>query len=268
MFDDDVTRDARAHALEVWPQEACGVVSGGQYKRIPNIAGDPENSFEMPAETWLNYQPEAVIHSHNAKLHPHCPSRADMETQIVAGIPFGIVSCDGEVTTPVLWWGDHCLDAPLLGRSFVPGVFDCYGLVRSWYWQERGIRLPDFARSKVWWEEGENLLAVHFEEAGFRQIDAGEARPGDVFFMQLVSKVPCHSGILLENGLCLHHLDGRLSRREPVGPWLKRVTHWLRYRSSVNQRFHDAPDRPEMPSGSGHETWHTDPRQPKGRHPW
>ena len=229
MFDDDVARDARAHALDVWPKEACGVVSDGRYIRIPNIAGDPENSFEMPAETWLKYAPEAVIHSHNAKRHPHCPSKGDMETQIVTGLPFGIVSCDGEVTTPVLWWGDHCLDAPLLGRSFVPGVFDCYGLVRSWYWQERGICLPDFARSKNWWEEGENLLTDRFEEAGFTAIDASEARPGDVFFMQLVSKVPCHSGILLDGGLCLHHLDGRLSRREPVGPWLRRVTHWVRF---------------------------------------
>ncbi|QQM31739.1 C40 family peptidase [Martelella lutilitoris] len=231
MFGDDVAREARAHALAAWPEEACGVVSGGHYVPIENIAADRENGFEMPAETWLKFRPEAVIHSHNAKVHPHWPSKADMVSQIAANIPFGIVSCDGEVTTPILWWGDHCLDAPLTGRSFVPGVFDCYGLVRSWYWQERGIRLPDFPRSKSWWEEGENLLADHFEEAGFRTVDTSEAQPGDVFFMRLVSKVPCHSGILLEDGLCLHHLDGRLSRREPVGPWLKRVTHWVRYGS-------------------------------------
>ena len=229
MFGDDVAREARAHALAVWPEEACGVVSGGCYIRVENIAADRENGFEMPAETWLRFQPEAVIHSHNARAHPHWPSKADMESQIATSIPFGIVSCDGEVTTPILWWGDHCLDAPLTGRSFVPGVFDCYGLVRSWYWQERSIRLPDFARSKSWWDEGESLLADHFEEAGFRAIDASEARPGDVFFMRLVSKVPCHSGILLADGLCLHHLDGRLSRREPIGPWLRRVTHWVRY---------------------------------------
>ncbi len=102
----DVDRAARAHALGDWPHEACGVLSDGHYVRLPNIAADPAQGFEMPADTWLTHRPQAVIHSHNAQLHPHWPSRADMESQIAADVPFGIVSCDGEVTTPILWWGD------------------------------------------------------------------------------------------------------------------------------------------------------------------
>ncbi|TPW29670.1 hypothetical protein FJU08_12685 [Martelella alba] len=193
MFDETVEGAARAHALEVWPQEACGVVSKGVYVRVKNIATDPQDGFEMPADTWLTLKPEAVIHSHNAKRHPHWPSGADMQSQIAAAIPFGIVSTDGEVTTPVLWWGDQILDTDLIGRSFIPGIFDCYGLVRSWYWQTRKFHLPDFARSREWWNDGENLLVDHFTEAGFEAIDAKQARPGDVFFMKIMAKVPCHS---------------------------------------------------------------------------
>ena len=237
MFGDEVDRDevdraARAHALAEWPHEACGVVSGGAYVPVANIAADPAQGFGMPADTWLTHRPQAVIHSHNARLHPHWPSQADMQSQIAADVPFGIVSCDGEVTTPVLWWGDPCLDAPLIGRAFVPGIYDCYALVRAWFWQDRGVRLADFARDARWWNEGSNLLVDRFGEAGFDPIEAGQARPGDGFLMRLTSAVPCHCGLLLDGGLCLHHLDGRLSRREPIGPWLKRITHWVRHGSA------------------------------------
>lgn len=239
MFGTDVTAAAKAHALEAWPKESCGVVSGGAYVRIENVAADPSNAFEMQADTWTKYAPEAVIHGHDGSTvvvsgihqprHAHCPTAADMTSQIAAGIPFGIVSSDGETASDILWWGDQTLDEPLIGRAFVPGIYDCYALVRAWFHQEKGVLLPDFARDDGWWNAGDNLLLDHFKDAGFSEIEAADVQPGDGYLMRLFSPVPCHSGVVLDGGLCLHHIEGRLSRREPLGPWRKRVTHWVRH---------------------------------------
>lgn len=239
MFGNDVSRAARTHALSEWPRESCGVVSDGVYHPVPNIAADPLNGFEMDARVWLDLSPEAVIHSHDASTvtgadgrprprHPHHPSRADMASQIAAGVPFGIVSTDGEMASDLLWWGDHVLAEPLEGRTFVPGVRDCYALVRAWYFQRRGVTLPDFARDDGWWSDGQNMLLDGFASAGFAPV-TGPLQAGDVFFARAGSAVPCHSGVLLADGLILHHLDGGLSGRAPLGRWLHRITHWVRH---------------------------------------
>lgn len=240
MFGNDVSQAAREHALSEWPRECCGVVSNSTYRPVANVAADPLNAFEMPSGVWLDLAPEAVIHSHDATTvkgengrarprHPHHPSRADMQSQIAAGIPFGIVSTDGEAASELLWWGDHVLDEALIGRSFVPGIRDCYALVRAWCRQRRGVTLPDFARDDAWWTAGENMLVEHFRDAGFVLLDGDNPKPGDVFFSRAGSRVPSHSGVLDENGLILHHLDGCLSCHDVPGRWRARITHWVRY---------------------------------------
>lgn len=113
MFGIDVSEAAREHALSEWPRECCGVVLGGVYHPVANMAADPLNAFEMPPAIWLDLAPEAVIHSHDGSTvksengrarprHPHHPSRADMQSQIAAGVPFGIVSTDG-VARKIKW---------------------------------------------------------------------------------------------------------------------------------------------------------------------
>jgi cell wall-associated NlpC family hydrolase len=122
----------------------------------------------------------------------------------------------------------------LIGRKFVHGASDCYTLIRAYYWQIHGIMLPDFARDDNWWKEGENIYADQFAAAGFRQISADEVKEGDVFIGKVRSAVPNHGGILLSNGIGLHHLADRLSRRESILPWRRFVTHWLRYENLSN----------------------------------
>lgn len=239
MFGKDIENAAKAHALREWPRESCGVVAGGLYVPVTNIAENPLEHFVMPDDTLVRYEVEAVIHSHNSisepgpdgrhrPHHPHYPTADDMIHQIETDVPWGIVSTDGKDTTEILWWGDHVLDQPLVGRQFVPGVTDCYALIRAYYWQEKGVRLPDFARDSEWWNLGKDLFEEGFAQAGFVRIDETEAMTGDVVLMNLGTPVTCHGGIILDS-LVLHHLENRLSRREPLGNWRKRITHWLRY---------------------------------------
>jgi len=229
MFGEAVESAARADALSRFPRESCGIVVGGAYHAIENVAADPGNHFEMPEGSWT-YHPgiEAVIHSHGPQ-YLLAPSADDMRHQIATAVPWGITRCDGVAASPVLWFGDCRLDDPLVGRDFVHGVTDCYAIIRSWYWQSRQIKLPEFPRDPDWWSRGGDLYNDGFGAAGFRVIPATDAVTGDVPLINFRSSVPNHAGVLLDGGLLLHHLMGRKSVREPVGRWVPMVTKWLRY---------------------------------------
>lgn len=227
MFQPEIETASRAHALRAWPNEACGIVAGGLYVPLANQATDPAETFTLPPRTFVDYQVEAVVHSHCGPRHDPWPTSVDMASQVDTAVPWGIVFTDGEEARPPLWWGDFVLDEELVGRDFVPGVRDCYALLRATYWQMAGVKLRDFARDANWWTAGGDLFRQGFGAAGFQLV--GELEPGDVVLMRIHSVVPNHCGVVLENGLVLHHLQGRLSRREPLGPWLRYVTHRLRY---------------------------------------
>ena len=64
----DFRCDAKKHALEEHPKEACGVVVNGNYFRCRNVADKPENDFILEARDYVkarqNGKIEAIIHSH------------------------------------------------------------------------------------------------------------------------------------------------------------------------------------------------------------
>jgi proteasome lid subunit RPN8/RPN11 len=229
MFGPDVEAAARTHALAEHPKESCGLVVVNGYVPVANVAEDPERHFVMPDDAWTAHgRVQAVIHSHGADA-PLAPSADDMQHQIATGVPWAITRTDGVAASPLLWWGDFRLDEPLVGRTFVHGVTDCYGAIRSWMWQRRGVRLMDIPRDHSWWDAGGDLYNENFERAGYRAIPADQAQLGDLALINFRSRVPNHGGVLIEDGLLYHHLMGRLSCREPIGRWRSMITKWLRY---------------------------------------
>lgn len=230
MFGPQIEADARSHAAGAWPREACGIISGNKYVPLANEAEDPREAFRLPAATFRDHQVDAVVHSHCSDRHLPWPTKADMEGQLATAVPWGIVWTNGTDARGPLWFGDcdFLLEEPLVGREFQPGVRDCYSLVRGWYWQTHQLRLKEFPRDADWWTAGDDLIRQGFAPAGFRPVD-GPRRQGDVVLMRIRARVPNHCGIVLENGLVLHHLGNRLSRREPLGPWLRYVDATVRF---------------------------------------
>lgn len=224
-----------AHMAAAYPREGCGLIVDGRFVPVENTA-EGADEFAMPADTVLRYpRIDAVIHSHPDG--PDCPSEADMRGQLAMAVPWGLctVSADKDVSRPWYWGADE-FTPPLVGREFrhgpsgSDGAGDCYALIRDWYRLERGAILPEFPRSDGWWNDGLDLYADHFREAGFREIPASEARDGDVFFMKVLSSRENHAGIMTGGSqLILHHLSGRLSRQEPMGRWHKFIERWVRY---------------------------------------
>ena len=236
-------RHARAMAAMSPPLESVGVLSAGRYIAAENQARDPHKAFRLDG-AWVARQKnlEAIIHSHPGG--PPCPSAHDMRQQQATALPWIIAvvptASRGDIREEWFVFGE----APHLDldAGYRHGVSDCYGLIRGWYWAEKSLLLPDYAREWEWWRGGvhSNLYLDYFADAGFRALEDAPPQRGDVFLAAVRSAVPNHAGIYLGAGLILHHLAGsqpaapaRVPRKEPAERWNKFITTWLRHQSAT-----------------------------------
>lgn len=160
-----------AHAEKEGENEACGVlilVKGKmQYRPCKNISDTPMFTFSIDPYDHADAEDAgdiiAYVHSH-PRSQP-TPSWADKEGIEQTGLPWVIVNWRTRTHTinnPDGWV------TPLKGREFIHGIHDCYGLIRDYYKQERGIILPDFERKHQWWLRGDNLFVENFTKSGFQ----------------------------------------------------------------------------------------------------
>ena len=229
----------KQEAIAAYPNEAVWLVTKKGILAVKNIAKEPSKTFRVAKADMtkaVRLGLDAIIHSHPD--FPHCPSASDMQSQINSGVPWGIISTDGQSATDIVWWGDQIEPPPLLERTFRHGITDCYSLIRDYYRLEVGIFLPEFPRGWQWWLQGGDLYSEGFEKAGFRVIDVSEAQEGDVWLAQLRSDVFNHGGIYVGSGLMLHHPSSnkpvdstQIARREPIERWLPHINLWLRHES-------------------------------------
>lgn len=242
LFDKAIEQEFIRHALEEYPKEACGLIvdNGTAYVPFKNVHETPKNDFRMNAQEFLPYysagRVTAVLHSHT-KSAPHknnYPSRKDMVSQEQMRLPWGIVhlSAEKDIDGP-FYFGDEVPIADFEGREFRHNVHDCYTLLRDIYRVEKKVTLPQFAREGLWWDDGKNVLEQGFAKAGFVQIDKTQLRPGNVMLGMVNAprhnKVLNHVMIVREHGLIIHHLNGRLSRHDPIQQWIKSASVFLKY---------------------------------------
>lgn len=227
-----------AHAAEVYPAECCGVVAQKsrveRYFPCRNIAENPTEQFHLSPEDYIAADEwgtvTGIVHSHPDATTQ--PSELDKAQCDAMAIPWHIVSYpEGDLRT-VMPRGE----LPLVGRAFVLGHTDCWGLVMSYFRQTHGIVLNDYRVDYPWWESGrENLYLDNWYECGFREF-SGPPRPGDMVIMQVSAPVANHAGILLDDGMLLHHMYGMLSQRVPYGGyWKDRTVKIVRHMSLINQ---------------------------------
>lgn len=169
MLSKRLVNEIQQHARLAYPNECCGLIirHKRQRKYVPCTNGhsNPLNHFQISGEEWARAEDAgdilAVVHSH-PDGGPHA-SAVDLRSCHESGLPWFIMAWPGGEYTMAL----PADRPPLLGRPFIHGIWDCYGLVRDWYKLERGIELPDFERNDNWWTRGENLYVRHYAQAGF-----------------------------------------------------------------------------------------------------
>lgn len=229
--------DIRAHAFTESPKECCGVVvvKRGKFKYIAcrNISRNGHDTFILHPEDHANAEDQGeivrIVHS-----HPYAspePSEADLVGCSAGTVPWLIMNHPLGHYVEIEPNGYR---APLIGRTFVHGVIDCYTLAVDYYKQELDIELPHFERNENWWNTGENLYVDNFEKAGFIRV-SDAPRKHDAFLMQIRSPVPNHAAVYLGDELILHHMHSRLSTRDNYGGyWQKATVIHLRHRSQEN----------------------------------
>lgn len=242
MIDQELREAISAHALTEYPKECCGLVVRGKYIPCRNVAADPFADVALAPEDFAAAEDigpiEAFVHSHPGSTAE--PTQADLTVCENGDAPLWIIASLGVQSDGTIAVDDWCefrpkgYDAPLVGCEFSHGVNDCYGLVRRWYRQRRGIILPDFPRDGKWWDDGKSdLYTTNYPQAGFESIpNDREPEIGDVVLMKIRSRnnVPNHAAVYVGNGKILHHLWGELSRHDLLARYREYVTHLLRYR--------------------------------------
>lgn len=227
-FSNRVIIKAKQHAIKCFPEEACGLVIKDTYIPCENIADNKLNDFKIDTKIFIKNikEIEAVIHSHNN--FPHA-SKKDVIQQRATKVPWGVINVFKGNTREVFFWGDSLPVQDLVGRPFINGVYDCYGLVRDYYRKNKNTTLLLVEHEIDFYNNNEHLLTDNFKEAGFVEVEKKDLKNGDVVFGSVLSNIVNHCGIYIGNGLILHHLSGRLSRTEPLVRWEKYITHYLRY---------------------------------------
>ncbi len=216
------------YAKSMAPQESCGLVimQGEIEKYIPckNNHADPENYFSISVEDYIQAsqlgEVIAIVHSH-PDGQPYLSS-ADRAHQLKTHLPWWLV-CDEKIIK------FDCVPR-LLGREFIHGDTDCYGLFRDAY-HLAGHPLPEFKRDDNWWKQGKELYLDNLAENGFKQVKR-DIQPGDIILCCYASSRANHAAIYLGDQTLLHHVPNQLSKREVYNERWQKMTHSIwRYRN-------------------------------------
>lgn len=249
-----------AHMSEDEEIECCGVItlSDGEYayEACENTHADPAKYFRFNAETRnrIITQEEIVAYAHSHPVGPGHPSKLDQEIQLKTGKPSVIAYRDISTgAVGVFSFGDHLLDAPLVGREFREAVFDCYEAIRSYAWQIEGRKMDAYPRHAGWWgrefQEDPEFVQDHdmyvrnFKDQGYVQFtptlqgmqDEWTPQMGDLILLKLGAQVVNHAGVYVGNNRVYHHRLGRPSTETSIGYMLDKSlgTMWIRHESKL-----------------------------------
>ncbi|QGF21242.1 tail assembly protein [Citrobacter phage HCF1] len=104
---------------------------------------------------------------------------------------------------------------PLIGRPGHLGI-KIAGLA---FHKEHGIELNNYSVPYEWWKDGkENIYDDNWQREGFIEVNRDPIY-GDMCMFRLQSVVTNHAGIYLGDNQLLHHMSGKLSRKDIFSGW-------------------------------------------------
>ncbi len=226
---------------EAYPNEACGFIikkesSSKAFLRLcVNEAEKPTQEFKVSPKEYLAVKKEgkivAIFHSHpNFSAHP---SDADKRVSENLDLPSYICSYPHP---EICVYEPNGYVPPMVGRVFSFGINDCYTLVRDYFKQELNLMLADYEREDYFWERGEDLYLDNFAKEGFKEVDDGltNLKKHDLLLCCIESTLPNHAAIYLGDGNILHHINNRLSSKQPLSyQWVKYVHSVIRHKSQL-----------------------------------
>lgn len=212
-----IRRLASAHP----ERETCGfVLVDGAVVEVANVARDPVNQFEISPADYAACDTLGIAGCWHSHLHLPAFSPVDQQVLLADPMPWAIyclataefVECNPNAT------------APLLGRPFVYGVYDCYSLVSDML-RDLAVVLPPWPRGCYgeWNQPG--FLPFDQQAAAIgRPVPPGQQQRGDILLLNLGDHAghTDHVGVFLDHQRFLHHPAERRSRVDRFGAWWER----------------------------------------------
>lgn len=194
-------------------QESCGFIvydNKGKFDIIKcfNDHEKPEHNFKISPQVFINTQNVlnifAIFHSHISDSINFSQNDVNLSEEIT--IPIYLYNTKHKVWKEYL---PHSLSFNLIGNPFSWSMFDCYSLVRYYYWKNLKIYLQDYDRGEN--VLGENFVFEIYESEGFNLIDKmAMPRDHDIIVYKNYRNLPHHLGIFFK-GKIYEHRQGRLS---------------------------------------------------------
>jgi cell wall-associated NlpC family hydrolase len=194
---------------EAFPREACGFIcADGTISACQNHSIIPDQ-FIISAEDYDD-NALAVWHSHAnyAKF-----SQADIKACKQLGLPFVMWDCGSSQ----LFYLNPSQQAGLMERPWNYGVYDCYGAVRDWYYQQFGWQLGDYERQYEgeWSTHGFTHFEDNFSAEGFLPLPPDmPLQRGDAILFRIRNQTTSNHVAVIEDvsaNMLFQQLVGRLS---------------------------------------------------------
>lgn len=226
----------RSHALETPNVEVCGflvnVLGSEEIIKAHNISSSPDKFFTIAPEDYILAEKlgsiVAIYHSHPSSDLASDGDKASCSRGSLPWIIYSVASDKFDYLE-----SDQSI-APLLGRQFIWGVYDCGTLIRDYYKSNLNVDLVYTPYEPMFWKDPNSEPYMDkLMRNGFVPVDSLQVN--DIILMQLLSSdVPNHVAVYVENGMILNHVSKRLSSREVYGGYWREVTKcYMRHRSQI-----------------------------------
>lgn len=222
--------DIKNHAKESIPDECCGFILSNQngkasrVYRTKNIALEPNFNFVIDPLEYIEAEKlgKIIAYYHSHTLGDERFSDADKTNSEAIQLPLFVYST---MTDKFNFYTPSNYKAPLIGRQFVWGIFDCWALVVDYYKQILNIELGNhYFRKDITNVNKEDYFERFYKSENLISHN-GVLKEHDLLFMKVDSKITNHVAIYLGNDIILHHPGGRLSQRTFYGSYWKKITH-------------------------------------------
>lgn len=213
----------KEHALKEFPNEACGFVCVdflGKVTVIPceNIAFNKKGRFTIDPKMHLLAEKTghiaAFYHSHASEFfdekNDHF-SKEDLDTAYEACLPALLYVSPNDTwhySRPTTY-----VPAPLLGRPFIWGVWDCYSLVKDYYKIHKNVDLGSYFAPDNADTHSDFGYEKFVTNEKFKEITLDELQKDDVIIFQIKSKFWNHSAVYLGDNEFLHQPINRISTK-------------------------------------------------------
>lgn len=233
--------EMNAHFLTVFPNEGCGVVVNKRFIACENVHETPENDFRIRKGDYFQHLKEgvdAIMHSHTItgpthKFDNRTPSMADMIGQKSTAVPWGIVATEGENVTCPLWYGLK-VPAPIEGRMYIHNVYDCLTCVLDYLKINFDIDCEVVPRPMEWDQLSKNLIVDNVSTCGFEVLPAwtkqADLKHGDAILFKIQANYVNHCGVVTEDGMFMHQLQGRFTKKDHIARWGKQIAMFVRHK--------------------------------------